>query len=201
VGEALVSAAGTNLFGVRNLAAAWPPSALALGALLTAPPPRSRLLSAGLAIACFAIGAAKMLEPRFQRVDFRAAARFIDREAAPGDVVIDRAVISPGPLSPLEVGFSRPHTVLRAGRPQQRTHPFTTYDPILAVQDVDRRAVAAARGHRVFVVSLSPAPEVPAGLTTLGPLPGGYRRASSRSYPGVNRLVVSIYERSSSAQR
>ena len=71
VGEAVISAFSTNLFGTRNLAAAWPGCALLVGALGDefehgAPsglPPHMFVLAA------FAIGAVKMLEQE------RAAAR------------------------------------------------------------------------------------------------------------------------------
>lgn len=198
VGEAILSAFGTNLFGVRNLAAAWPYAALALAALLGAPGPRVRLLATACVVACFAIAAVKMLEPRFGRIDYGAAARQIDREAAPGDVVLDRAVLTPGPLGPLDVRLSRPHPLLRAGRPQERDHPFTTLDPVPPLAVVDRRAVARAAGRRIFVVSLSPVAQVPVALTVLAPLPGGYRRTATRTYPGVIGLNVSVYERAAS---
>ena len=50
VGEALVSAVGSNLFGTRNLAASWPAFALCLAALLVAAGPRLGIAAAALAI-------------------------------------------------------------------------------------------------------------------------------------------------------
>ena len=70
VGEALVSAVGSNLFGTRNLAASWPAFALCLAALLVAAGPRLGIAAAALAIGAFAIGGVKMLDRDFRRPDF-----------------------------------------------------------------------------------------------------------------------------------
>ena len=57
VGEALVSAVSTNLFGARNLVAAWPGCALLLAAILTSSPRRIVwVLSSAVVISGFAIG-------------------------------------------------------------------------------------------------------------------------------------------------
>ena len=61
VGAALVSALGTNLFLIRNLAVSWPGYALVLATLLVAAGPRLRLVAVTLALACFSIAAAKTL--------------------------------------------------------------------------------------------------------------------------------------------
>jgi 4-amino-4-deoxy-L-arabinose transferase-like glycosyltransferase len=199
VGEALVSAVGTNVFGTRNLAVAWPASALALGALLVAAGPRLRFAVAALVIASFAIGAAKMLESRFQRPDYRAAARFIDRQASAGDVVVDAAAITPGPLTGIDVAYGQPERVFRAGTPLQRDHPFEGRDPIPPVPELTRRAVAAAAGRRIFVVSSegvlakSTATRNPFTDLVIGALPAAYRRVQVRSWPGSLRLAVLVY--------
>ena len=202
VGGALFSAVGTNLFGTRNLAASWPAFAVSLAALLVAAGPRLRFAAAALAIACFAVGAARMLETRFQRPNAEAAAGFIDRNAAAGDVVLDGAVfgISPGPLSGLDVALSRPHRVFRIGAPQQRDHPFSALDPILPPREVARRAGAEAGGRRIFLVSgesvflpTSARTGDPAADRVIRALPGRYRRVETRTYPGALRLAVSVY--------
>ncbi len=193
VGEALVSAVGTNLFGVRNLAVSWPGFALTLAALLMAAGPRLRFATAALLIASFAIGAVKMLEPRFQRPDYHGAAAFIQREASAGDVVVDGAVISPGPVGGIDVPLGRSLRVLRVGAPQQRDHPFSVFDPMLPVADVARRAVAVAAGRRIFVLSMN-TPDRDDELARARLLPG-YRRVGESSYPGIVSLDVGVYAR------
>jgi MFS family permease len=191
VGEALFSAFGsTTLFSTRNLASSWPAFALSLAALLLSAGPRLGLLAVALAIASFAIGAAKMLQDRFQRPDYAAAGAYIDRSAAPGDAVIDESgVLSPGPLTHLDPVLHRPLRVFRANAPRERQHPFTVFDPVVSPAAASRRAVATG-GRHVFLVS-----DV-AGARALRRLPG-YRAVAILTYPGVLRVVVRTYTRGS----
>jgi hypothetical protein len=180
----------------RNLAVSWPWFGLTLATVLVSAGPRLRFAAAGLVIAGFAIGAAKMVDQRFQRPDFQAAAAFVDREAAPGDVVVDGAVafITPGPLTGLDVTLERPHRILRAGAPQQREGNFRIGDPIMPVEEVVRRA--ARPGRRVFVVT--PQDESAPARTVWDPLfdalPAGYRLAREQLFPGFISLSVLEYE-------
>jgi hypothetical protein len=196
VGEGLVSAVSTNLFGVRNLASAWPALALAFAALLMAAGPRLRYIAAGLAIVSFAIGSYKILLDRYQRPAYNDAAAFVDRNARPGDVVIDNtAVLTPGPLSPLDVPLDKPHAVFRAWAPVERDHPFTLFDRVVPLSEAGASAVAGARGHRIFVVqsifSLIANPK-DIGKNKLV-LPRRYRLVTVRHYPGTLGTDVRVY--------
>jgi hypothetical protein len=198
VGEALASALGDDVFGTRNLAASWPAFGLALGALLLAAGPRLRFAAVALAVGAFAIGAAKMVDPPFERPAFDAAADYIDREAAPGDVVIDAVVfgVSPGPLSPLDAELDRSTGVFRVGAPQQRARPFTVEDRILPTDEAVRRAVDHADGQRVFLLSVgsdTPLWLSPVRQVVTRALPAQYRRVAARSYPGIVNLDVLVY--------
>ena len=194
VGEALVSAVSTNMLTARNLAVSWPWFGLVLAAVLVGAGPRLRIAAVGLVLAGFAIGAAKMVDDRFQRPDFQAAAAYIDREAAAGDVVVDGAVafITPGPLTGLDVTLQRPHPIIRAGAPQQRRGNFRIGDPVLEVEEVVRRATR--RGRRVFVVS--PQDEAAPTRVVWDPLfdAPGYRFAGERLFRGFISLSVLVYE-------
>ena len=189
VGAALFSAVGTTtVFSTRNLAASWPALALALGALVAAAGPRVRIAAAALAIACFAIGAAKMLEDRYERPHYTAVANFIERNADRGDVIIDEsAVLSPGPLSHLDTVLDRRNPVLRSRAPQQRDHPFNVFDAFVTPEQSTRAATKLAGGARIFLVTDG------AGATIHRPL-GSYRLVESRVYPGLLNLVVRVYE-------
>jgi mannosyltransferase len=191
LGTALVSAVGTNLFGTRNLAVSWPGFALALSALLVAAGPRLRVPAAVLVIACFAIGAAKMLQSDYERPDYQGMARFLDSDARPGDVVVDAAsVVTPGPFTGLDVSAEKPHRVFRVGVPQQRDHPFTVTDRISPLPEVVRRAASAAAGRRIYVAGDS---RFRASLTEqiVDELPAAYRQIKERTYGGG---VVRVYE-------
>jgi hypothetical protein len=180
----------TTLFSTRNLAASWPALALAGGALVAAAGPRVRIAAAALAIACFAIGASKLLQDPYERPHYTAVANFIERHASPGDVIIDEsAVLSPGPLSHLDTVLeTRGNPVLRSRSPQQRDHPFNVFDTFVTPEQSARRATALARGARIFLVT-----DAIAAASIRRPL-GSYRLVESRVYPGLLDLVVRVYE-------
>jgi mannosyltransferase len=199
--EAAVSAVSTHLFAVRNLAAAWPPMALLLGALCAAAGPRLRYAAALLVIATFAIGGVKMLSQRYERPHFREAAAFVNSHARPGDAVIDdTGLLSPGPVSGYDAAGGRQSLVFRAGAPQEHDHPFGLADPTVPLQDAIDRAVAAARGNRIFHVELFPKSTTP--LATLrrlssaaGRFPPDYRLVETRIYLGIVNVAVQVYKR------
>jgi Dolichyl-phosphate-mannose-protein mannosyltransferase len=193
VGEALVSLVSTNLFGTRNLAVSWPGVALGLAALVWAARAQLRYGALSLIVAAFAVGAARMLEPNLRRPDYGAAARLVDREAAPGDVVMDAAAaLSPGPLTGLDAALRRPHRVIRIGTPQQRDHPFSVFDRVAPIATDVRRAVAAARGHRLFVVGQR-IPGFPGVSKLTGLLPAGVHLLQRRAFAGIFQMVVFVY--------
>jgi hypothetical protein len=215
VGEAAASLVGTDIFAARNLAVSWPAFALLLATLVSAGRRPFRLAAAVLLIAGLGIGAVRMLEPKHQRPDYRAAAEFIDNNSSPRDVVIDASVLSPGPFTGLDVALDPPRQVFRAGAPQEREHPFGVLDPILPPGTVVRGAVAAAHGGRVFLVSLhtdlagaaaahiaeqpaqvSRGPAYSQAARTLIEKPAqGYRLVETRIYPGIVPIEVRMYEK------
>ncbi len=191
VGEALASAVGSNVFGTRNLAASWPALALCLGALLTAPRPRLAAGATALGLAAFAIAAVILQRPAFHRPNYRAVAAFIDRRAAPGDSVIDGANLSPvGVPGSMEVSFRRPHRVYSVGRADAKYDPFRFVSLPQPTPVVVRRAAAAARGGRLFVVLVD---GLPAARETTNAVPPGFRPVARRTYPGSTRLALTEY--------
>ncbi|HEY2160586.1 MAG TPA: glycosyltransferase family 39 protein [Solirubrobacteraceae bacterium] len=196
VGEILASAFGNHIIGVRDLAGSWPYLALSASALAVAAGPVLGTAAAVLAVGAFGLAAGKMLESRFARPNFQAAAGYVDAKARSGDVVIDgTGALSPGPLTPLDVTLHRRLPVVRAVGPVESTHPFTFTDPIVPIPVALDRAVAAARGGRIFVVSVRLAAR-PTGPTLTPPtLPGGYVLRSQKVYPGFVLTLVSVYSR------
>lgn len=191
VAEAAASAVSTHLFSVRNLAASWFGFALLMGALLSAAGPRLRYVSAVLVTAGLALGAVKMFEARYSRPDYAAAARFVDKRAQPGDVLVDgTARLSPGPSSALDAVSKRRIPTVRGDSPQETDHPFTVFDPSVPIQAAISRAGALARGRRIFLVALidptAPAPPAP---------PRGYHVLARRTLPGIVELTVQVYAR------
>jgi 4-amino-4-deoxy-L-arabinose transferase-like glycosyltransferase len=192
VGEAVFSVIGNDILATRNLAVSWPAFALMVAALLVAAGRPLRIGSVTLVLIAFGIGGVKMLETRFQRPDYNAAADFIDRHASSGDVVIDIVAVSPGPLSALDTALQRPEEVFRVGAPQERDHPFGLTDRIPPPARVTERAAAAARGGRIFVV----APHTYAAVTraVVNRLPPGYHQVEARNYQGILTLAVLVFD-------
>ncbi len=188
VAEAALSAVSTNVFGGRNLAASWPAFALCLAALLVAAGPRLRYATVALALGCLVLGALDMLKDTNRRPDYQAVAAFIEARSSPGDVIVDAAVLSPGPLSPFEVALGRSDDVFRFSAPEQRERPFGVFDAVVPRNRVIPNAVAAADGSRVFVLSVEdrPSPD------TTG-FPARYRLAQTRTWPGTANLRVEMW--------
>jgi hypothetical protein len=192
VGEAIASAIGSNLLGTRNLAASWPAFALCVAAFAVGAGRRLGVVAAAFVIGGFAIGAVKMLQDDFRRPDFRSVAAFVDRSAAPGDVVVDGANLSPAGIpTPLDATTERPHPrfYLNVGRVQY--NPFRILSAAPPAGQVAREAAKAAGGKRLYVVLAEGSPTWPEVLGALAP---DYRPAETRSYPGIVTLVVRVFE-------
>ena len=204
VGVVVASAVGTNVVSIRHLGASWPAFALTLATLLLAAGPRLRFAALALVVASFAIGAARMLEPRFARPDYRAAAAFVDRDAAPGDTVMDVTNLSPGPITAMDAAFDRSRRLFYVGRFRIRLDPFKILALPQPTARVTRRAAAAARGGRVFIVASetvgarSAPTRVVSTQEVIRALPAGYRRTKLRTYPGILRVAVLVYAPASS---
>jgi 4-amino-4-deoxy-L-arabinose transferase-like glycosyltransferase len=191
VGAALVSLVGTNLFSTRNLAASWPAYSLALAALLVAAGPRLRLVAIGCVLACLGVGSLQLaLGDEAKRLDFKAAGGLIDRAARPGDVVVDAKVLTPGPISPLDLTLRRRHPIVRYGAPVQRRRPFGVFDPAIPRDEVIPLAARRAQGNRIFVVVETDTVDLDAELESQG-----YGLVRRDRFPGLAELQVQVWER------
>ena len=188
VGEALVGAVGSNLFGTRNLAVSWPGVALCLAALLLAAGRRAGPVAAALAIVAFAVGGLKLLDPDIRRPDYDAAIAFIEQNASPGDIVVDGVSLSPaGVPSTIDAAFAGRQRVLPLGRDEVRYDPFRIVGLAPPTADVVRRAARDVGAGRLFLVV---SPHSPTTREVLAALPPGARRIASREYRGLNRIAV-----------
>jgi mannosyltransferase len=192
-GEAVASAFGSNLFGTRNLAASWPAYALCLAGFLLAGGRRLGVAAAALALAAFAIGAVKMVDEDFQRHDYDAVAAAVEERAGPRDVVVDGASLSPAGLPPaLRIAFERPPRTFQLNRDEVTYDPFRIVAPAPPVAGVVEDAAAATDGGRIFFVLLE---DSPLGREATGALPPGFERVETRTWPGIDRVVLDVYER------
>jgi hypothetical protein len=194
VGEALISATGNHIIGVRDMAASWPFLALFVSALAVAAGRRLGLLAAILAVVAFAWGAIRMLEPRFQRPNYQGAADYVAAHSRSGDVVIDMSgALSPGPLTGFGIAFNRHLPVIRARSPAENDHPFTVFDPIVPTATAAREAARLAAGHRIFVVYPTLLSSVNINPVPRG-LPASYHLALLHRLPGIEPTLVAIYQ-------
>jgi 4-amino-4-deoxy-L-arabinose transferase-like glycosyltransferase len=190
-GELVASALGSNLFGTRNLAAAWPATALCVAAMLVAAGPRLGLVASGLAIVAFAIGSATLLGDRFQRPHYEDVATYLDGAAAPADVVVDGSGLSPaGVPTALDLDLRRPHRRVQLGKANVVYDPFRILSLAPPTPELVRQAAGAARGHRLFFVLFHGTPQ---SREAVAALPPGWRRKSSRRFAGLDQLEVSVY--------
>jgi hypothetical protein len=60
------------------------------------------------------------------------------------------------------------------------------------VADVVADAAAATDGGRIFFVLLE---DSPLGREATGALPPGFERVETRTWPGIDRVVLDVYER------
>src|SRR5205807_7815574 len=98
-GLALSSVFGDSVWDTRNLISAAPELALTAGLLLTSIARPFHLITAGLVVAGLAIGAVKLLEPRYERPDYRAAAALVIDDGTASDPIAIVPAPTPGPLA------------------------------------------------------------------------------------------------------
>jgi hypothetical protein len=182
-----------NLLLVHNLISSLPYALIALAWLVCAPG-RGTLSTVVTAVLLLvlALGAARTQSSGAQRANFRAAFAFINARAQAGDAIID------GSIFPFATGYA--HYI-----PAYLTHPYLITTPDAASARV---AWARARaGGRVFLLvqassvlnayhpsPLAGADPACANARTLAEAQDGcVALRATRSYPGLQRVVVSMY--------
>lgn len=177
VGAALYSAVTDDIYVVRNLIASLPALALAFAALLTALPRLLAGVAVTLAFAALGLGAAGTFEKDTQRPAFEEVAAFIERNARPGDVVLDINVFPDPPGRALQVHL----------------------DPRLPVFDVgvyeqeERQAVAAARGRGGRILLVRPEVGLLRGAVP-EPVSRDFRARTTRAWEGLQPLTAIVFE-------
>ena len=102
VGALLLNVVSTDVFGTRNLAASWIGIPLALGALLVAAGRVWGSIATVLVVLGMGLGSVAVADPDRSAVRFDDAAEYIESAAKPGDAVVNRAHLTPVPLTPLD---------------------------------------------------------------------------------------------------
>ena len=207
-GEALFSLLSTDLFGIANLAVAWPACALLLAALLCAGRRPFAVAATALAVAGLAWGSVKTLDAHYQRPDFGSAASYIlDHSDPPGAVVVAHSP-NVGPLSPIDAEIRSGYRIFRLGFSTQTPgHPFAP-KPLPSPAQVAARAVATTDAGTIYFITPYIYPDLVSKLRKLGiaagsydatvskviaALPPGYRLLHRQVYDGQIQMALLVY--------
>jgi hypothetical protein len=109
----------TDVLGGGNIIASWPPMALAIGALVTAPRAPVRVAAVTLVVVAYVIGGVKMLSPSWQRGDVHGALAYIERTGKSGDPIVSLPAFA-NPISEVDAAL--------AGTPNYTYVPGNTLD-------------------------------------------------------------------------
>lgn len=176
------AATGVDLVNPRNLSVSSPGLFLLLAVVLTARPALGRL-TVPLALAALVIGAVRLQEPEARRPPTAEVAAVLDRQAAPGEPVVESPLFgirSTRLAATFALNLRRPHRLL--GLTGYR-HEHGVLIPV-----GDRRAWRD--GPRVWVVG----PEVDR-VVVLPPAPPGWRRTAHARFAGFFPYAYARYER------
>ena len=196
---------GTNLVSPRNLSSALPAACLLLAAvLLSMNRPLAWVAIVTLFVA-LGIGTAKILGPDWRRPDFKDAAHWVDREARPGDPVVEVpsylafgvtfflsgfAIQHSTPLADdIALNYRRPHerfAIVRFGVASRTVQPLPS----------PQAWISGAQRGRVFVIGAVPKTlRLPISYVLPRP-PGGARRfrlVAERTFSGLYSVKVLVY--------
>lgn len=205
--ELLLLAAGTDIFGARNLAPAWAGLPLLVAAGAAAAGPRWGLVALVLIVAGFSVTTARLLDPAKSTVAYEKAAEAIEENENQGGAVIDASIISPAPLSPLdaylETGLPEFRMTNLEDRPDFIEGITRDFDP----QRIADRAFESGGPVRVLTVSDSRAPRAgddgivfEVGLVEVR-VPDGWREVRRLRFAGVEPLTLTTFDRQEKANR
>jgi hypothetical protein len=194
---------GTDMFGARNLAPAWAGLPVLIGALLSLPSFSLALVATVLTLGSFAIGAVRMTDPDLASTGYGGAARFIEANAGPGDVVMDSSHFTPVPLTQLDTELPQNWPEYRVNQPLGDP-PFL---PVLAqVIPADKQIHDAFReagqdGGKVFAVTQVPpltaatADQLYSVEGAVNGIPRGWRLTETKTWDGYRRVTVNVFEK------
>lgn len=205
--ELLLIPFGTDLLGARNMTASWYGFAALAGVLVALPGGVAALVSGTLLIGGFGVGAAKLWGSEGKLVAFEETAAAIDRQARPGDVVLDRFVSSdtPTPLTPLRAYLETDLPYFALGLPDGLP-PFLPGNPPTPDPDAElRNAFAEAGENRVFlrvitgteVREAKPGEQAKVdqeGTESSVVLPPGARIVGSEEFPAVRGSTLYVVD-------
>jgi hypothetical protein len=199
---------GTDLFGARNLNTSAPGFALTIGALTSAAGLAVGAICATAVLGVFAFTTARSLDPSVSTIKMRDAARFIEAESDPDDVVLDviSAALSPVPLTSLDVYLPQPRSAEFRPYLPEGPPPFVKFPP--PPRPIVEEAIREADGKRLFIVSSTglideaadpvtitlPPAEPERDETETVTLPPAWEVVDRREWEGISGVEVLVLE-------
>ncbi|OJU95112.1 MAG: hypothetical protein BGO23_10535 [Solirubrobacterales bacterium 67-14] len=206
VGEILYSAASSDIFGLRNLTAAWPGVALFIGMVVAVNGPRLRIATGLTVLLGFALMGIGTLDRDRAMPDYGPAASWAEREAGDDGVIVEETILqgSPTPLTPLAVQLDPRRPDFQLGLPQG---PPPFYFPNAPDEwELWRQALAKAKDSRLVLVEPRLLDQsiwettkpnwvsYDFGDRALAELPKGYEIEATRTFPGIVPLKVTVVD-------
>lgn len=197
VGALVLGLFSTDIFGGRNLAAAWTGLPLLLGALLAACGTFWAVAGTALLLTGLTAGSVQLADSGRSEVRYADAAAFIASGADPGDSLIDTSHLTPVPLTPLDAYLTFPGDEYRVNLPESDP-PFL---PGVAVANpADQVREAFADGERVYLSTLFGHEKVSRdnALHLAGvkyPIPPGWKVTEQRVFDGLYPITVTVIDR------
>ena len=106
--------------------------------------------------------------------------------------MIDGVSLAPGGIpTVIDTAFAGARRVYPLGRREVRYDPFRILAEPPSTTGVVRRAAAAASGARLFLLL---APGGPLSAEAIAAVPASYRRVAARTYAGINRIEVLVFD-------
>jgi hypothetical protein len=199
---------GTDLFGARNLNTSAPGFALSIGALTSAAGMAVGAICAAAVLGVFAFTTARSLDPSVSTIKMRDAARYIEAESDPDDVVLDiiSAALSPVPLTSLDVYLPQPRVAEFRPYLPEGPPPFVKFPP--PPRPIVEEAIREADGKRLFIVSSTdlidetadpltitlPPAEPGRDETETVTLPPAWEVVDRRDWEGISGVEVLVLE-------
>lgn len=200
IGELILLAAGSNVFGARNLAATWEGLPFLLGGLIALNGPVLGGVFASILLVGLGIGAVRTTDASKTAFDYKAVAAYLDSGAKRQGAVVDAANFTPAPTTSLSLYLpperQRYDVGVSPDKPDFIKSIFLKEDPQLAVS----RAFEG-EGPVQVVTLIDPEWVTDRSFylqrNTSDPLvvPPGWQVTSQKVFPGIQDLIVSTYER------
>lgn len=205
VGELLMLAAGTDIFGARNLAPAWAGLPLLVAAFCVAAGSITGLVAVLLALAGFSYSSLWLTDGSNSTIDYKGAANLIESRDGEGGKVLDVAILSPAPQAPLDAYLDTDLETVRATVLEDRPDFINRMFDQLDSEAVVREAFTGPGPVEVVTVTDRGTPVEKEGAKgsryrllmddVVEPVPAGWTMVDQTTFEGTLPLTVTRFER------